>query len=417
MKDLKGGPPRTVAWLIGGGEGAGIKRATVTLASAVAALGWRAAAVSLDGGESADAFEAAGLEVRRLGCGPAPRFAGGMLAKPAELWRARQYRRAALPAVAAALEGLSADVVHVVSPHLVELAGRSAAAAGAACFWEMPNAVGDRYPFGLNRRLYQRTCRRFGIVPLANSAYTAATLGDRPVRPTVFHLGADAALFDPVRVAGASRGEIGVPADAPLFGLFARLTPSKGQLHLLRALLRCNSGPAAHLLLLGGAPAGESGYADLLRRTAADAGAAGRLHLLGAVADVERYYPLLDVAVNARVDPEPFGLSVIEAMLMGVPVLAHASGGPAETVVDGETGWLMPGTSDSDFDAAVSRVLADHPRWREMGAAGRRRALERYAADGQARRYQALVEARLGQLAGAVGGAVGLSNRERPWAR
>ncbi len=400
MSDLTGGPPRTVAWLIGGGEGGGIRRLAVTLALAVARRGWRTAAVSLAGGESADAFEAAGLEVRRLNLGPPPRFAGGMLAKPAELWRARQYRRAALPAVSAALGELGADAVHVVSPHLVDLAGRAAAARGSACFWEMPNVVGDRYPLGLNRRLYQFTLRRRGIQPLANSAYTAATLGDSPVRPVVFHHVTEDWKFDPARVVGIGRAELGVPADAPLFGLFARLTPSKGQLHLLRALLRCNSGPAPHLLLLGGAPSGESGYAELLRKAAADAGAAGRLHLLGAVADVERYYPMLDVAVNARVDPEPFGLSVIEAMLMGVPVLAHASGGPAETVVDGETGWLMPGTSDADFDAALSRVLADRPRWREMGAAGRRRALKNYAADGQARRYQALVEARLGQLSG-----------------
>ena len=388
-------PPRTVAWLIGGGEGGGVRRLVVTLALAVARHGWRAAVVSLGGGESADAAEAAGLQVCRLDLGPAPRFAGRMWEKPAELLRARQYRRRALPAVAAALDELAADAVHVVSPHLVELAGRAAAVRGSACFWEMPNVVGDRYPLGLNRRLYQWTCRRHGIQPLANSAYTAATLGDRPVRPIIFHHVTEDWKFDPARVDGVRREALGVPADAPLFGLFARLTPAKGQLHLLRALLRCDFIPTPHLLLLGGAPAGESGYAEQLRRVAGDAGAAERLHLLGAVEDVERYYPPLDVAVNARVDPEPFGLSVIEAMLMGVPVLAHALGGPAETVIDGETGWLMPDVDDATFDAAVARVLADRPRWGEMGSAARSHALAHFTADRQAERYAGLVERRL----------------------
>ncbi|HEX8913534.1 MAG TPA: glycosyltransferase family 4 protein, partial [Humisphaera sp.] len=266
-----------------------------------------------------------------------------------------------------------------------------ARALGVPCFWEMPNVLGDRYPFGLNRRIYQRQCRRFGVVPLSNSAYTGASLGG-PIRARVMHLGVDATRFDPDRVAPVTRAELGIPADAVVLSVVGRLEPQKGQDRVLRAMLTVGAdagAPPLHLLLLGGPTDGP--FAAELRSIAAAAGAAGRLHLLGTRPDPERYYGATDVAVNARVDAEPYGLSVVEAMMMGRPVLAHALGGPAETVVDGTTGWHVGDPTAEALAAGLRRALADRPRWPRMRQAARAHALAHFTVERQAAFFTGVV--------------------------
>ncbi|MGC8541426.1 MAG: glycosyltransferase family 4 protein, partial [Phycisphaerae bacterium] len=151
--------------------------------------------------------------------------------------------------------------------------------------------------------------------------------------------------------------------------------------------------PPLHLLLLG--PERDAAYAAEMRAAAAAAGVGERVHFAGSVPDPERYYELVDIAVNARIDAEPYGLSVVEAMMMAKPVLAHALGGPAETVLDGVTGWLMNDASREAFKAGILRALDARQRWVEMGGAGRIRALERFSLDHQADEYLRLLQTRL----------------------
>ena len=149
-----------------------------------------------------------------------------------------------------------------------------------------------------------------------------------------------------------------------------------------------------HLLLLGGPNQG--GFADELRALAKRLGLAERLHIVGNVSDPERYYEAIDVAINARIDPEPFGLSVVEAMMMGKPVLVHALGGPAETVLDGQTGWHVHEPTVEGFKAGLLRALGEREKWPAMGAAARQRALEQFSLSRQAKQYVDIVRQRLG---------------------
>jgi glycosyltransferase involved in cell wall biosynthesis len=113
--------------------------------------------------------------------------------------------------------------------------------------------------------------------------------------------------------------------------------------------------------------------------------------MLGHVPDPECYYGLLDVAVNSRIDAEPFGLSVIEAMMMGKPVLVHALGGPAETVIDGRTGWHMPGPRIEDMQAGIARAIGQRAQWGQLGMQARQHALDHFTVTPAARQLNQIL--------------------------
>nr|WP_286198738.1 glycosyltransferase family 4 protein [Mesorhizobium sp. BR1-1-16] len=204
-------------------------------------------------------------------------------------------------------------------------------------------------------------------MPLANSAYTDATLGDGDFPRRVVHLGTNLDQFRPDAQTSIRRADLGIPEQAPLLGLFARLLPEKGQSILIEALAEAD--PTIHVMICGGPL--ESEYARAMIARAGELSLTGRIHWLGPKADIVPYYALADVVLNTRVDPEPFGMSIIESMAMQRPVLAHRAGGPQETIIDGTTGWLVDAPTKQAFAAGLARMMADRYRWPEMGRAAR----------------------------------------------
>ncbi len=126
--------------------------------------------------------------------------------------------------------------------------------------------------------------------------------------------------------------------------------------------------------------AGEGELRGELEELVRAAGLGGRFLLLGQRADVPGLLTELDVFVLSS-DFEGMCLAVAEAMAAERPVVATAVGGVRQSVVSGETGILVePGDPDA-LAAGILQLLRDRERSREMGRAGRRRALELYALD------------------------------------
>lgn len=375
-----------VAWLIRGDEGFGVAQAVRGLTGGVAALGIGPVLLSLTAGPFARERGAAGLPVVALDLPLPPRLGSVPGKRVIDYWRLRRYQKRAYLRVLGAVRALHPSALHVLWPDLMPLAGAVARGLGIACCWEMPNAIRSRRFLPIGRMVFQREAARYGITVLANSRYTAGSFGGRPVRPRLLYPGVDTARFDPATAGSIRRVDLGMPSEAIVFGMFGRLEPSKGQDRVLRAVAGLARDYPLHLLLVG-VEASTRDFAAKLQAAAAAACLPDRLHLVGVVGAPERYYGAVDVAVSATVGPESFGFSVVEAMAMEKPVLVHALGGPAETVLDGVTGWHVRTPSVEALRAGLLRALADRPRWAEMGAAGRRRALERYSLVRQARRY------------------------------
>jgi glycosyltransferase involved in cell wall biosynthesis len=380
-----------IPWLIQGNEQYGVRSATLYLTMALRDRGVSTPMIAIQDGEFAAECRDHGMQVTALGHSAIQPLSGSLMTKLTMLPKLRREQELIRQRLRNTLADSHIDALHFRWPSMVPIAGPVARELGVPAFWQMPNYVGDGYPFGLNRLYYQAHCYRHGIVPLANSRFTASTLGSLMVTPKVFHLAADVARFSPENVRPHQRASLGIPDDAVVLCVVARLDPSKGQRRILEAMLRIVAdGHNLHLLLVGGPT--DSAEAQSLMTDAISQNARSRLHLVGHVPDPERLYGVVDIAINSRIDAEPFGLSVIEAMLMGRPVLVHALGGPAETVLDGLTGWHVASPDVTSFEKGLRRALADKPKWAEMGKEARRHALEHFSSQGQAERYLHIIQ-------------------------
>ncbi|NES15479.1 MULTISPECIES: glycosyltransferase [Micromonospora] len=193
-------------------------------------------------------------------------------------------------------------------------------------------------------------------------------------RMTVVPSGVNLSTFAPLGPVAERDG------DRPRILTVGRLVERKGFQDVIRATALV---PDAECVVVGGPPAGlleTDPYALRLRALAESCGVADRVRLIGAVPREEmgRWYRSADVLVAAPWY-EPFGLTPLEAMACGVPVIGTAVGGLIDTVVAGRTGDLVPARDPAALGAAIRGLLGDRIRRFAYATAALERARNRYS--------------------------------------
>jgi glycosyltransferase involved in cell wall biosynthesis len=236
---------------------------------------------------------------------------------------------------------------------------------------------------------------------LFNSRYTLSQAREKGYSPRgaqVVYQGYDDRLFGTVPRLNGQRGVLGIPEGAPLILTLGRMIEVKGFHVLARAADRIlGSRPEAHLVFAGDGPMrGE------LEAIVGRAASRGRVHFTGALprGEVAKLFAAADVFVNPGVvdsggRAEGLGITTIEAMASGLACVGSHVGGIGETIVDGETGFLVPPGDEAELAGAVGRLIDDPGLRLRMSVAGRERAKAHFTwpvlAGDVARVYEELV--------------------------
>jgi N-acetyl-alpha-D-glucosaminyl L-malate synthase BshA len=170
----------------------------------------------------------------------------------------------------------------------------------------------------------------------------------------------------------------------PLALHVSNFRPVKRVPWLVEAFARASQGSQAQLVLVGDGP-DQSAACETARRLRLGR----RVRFLGERDALPELLAPADVFLLTSTE-ESFGLSALEALSCGVPVVATAVGGVPEVVRDGETGLLAPADDQELFAERLATLLLDRRRAREMGRAARADVLARFARDPIVARYEAL---------------------------
>jgi len=194
--------------------------------------------------------------------------------------------------------------------------------------------------------------------------------------------GVDLQRWLPDPRAAAVREEFGIPQDAPIVLSVCRLFEAKGALELIDAFAAADV-PAAYLLIAGEDSSETQEYRRRLEARIAELGLGERAVLTGWRDDVPALMTAADVFAMPSTG-EPCALVYLEAMAMGLPVLALDDGGTPELVVHGVHGLLSAYGDENALAANLRRLLKDEGLRNEMADSGRARVAERFTTPRQA---------------------------------
>ena len=174
---------------------------------------------------------------------------------------------------------------------------------------------------------------------------------------------------------GAVRAKLGLPADARVAGMVARLAPQKGVGIFVRAAMEAlRARPETIFVLVGGGPLED----EVRERLQALNVAPEKFRMLGHREDAEELYPAFDVLVlSSLYEGLPYVL--LEAMVRGVPVVATDVLGSRDVVEDGVTGLLARINDPADIAAKIVALLDDPEKLKRFGDASIKRAAEAFS--------------------------------------
>jgi len=248
---------------------------------------------------------------------------------------------------------------------------------------------GLHQPAGLAERIAVRASNALSAAVTANSPavveFTRRVEAATTTRIEMIPSGIDTERFDP-SVAVDLRTQLGL-GDAPVVGTAITWRPRKGFRMLFEAFAEIRRRlPTARLLL-----AGVDSWSGDPQRVASELDILDATVLLGRRSDMPDVLATLDVFVLPS-ESEGMSNAVLEAMAMGLPVVATAVGGNPVVIEEGQTGFLVSYPDAPALADRVMRLLQDRGMAERMGLAGRHRVIEGYSAFSMVRQMEDLYD-------------------------
>lgn len=267
------------------------------------------------------------------------------------------------------------DIVYANSQKAFVLSAIAAKLARRPLVWHLHDIITGAHFGALQRRIQvtlANACAAKVIVPsqAAASAFTAE--GGRNDLIEIVPNGLDVVTEDksPIEI----RQQLGLPGGT-LIGVFSRLAPWKGQHVVLNALAHL---PGVDCIIAGDTLFGEQAYLLRLEKMVKELGLIDRVQFLGQRTDVPRLMRAVDAVIHPSIDPEPFGRTLVEAMLAGVPVIATDTGAASDILEAGKAGMLIPPDDADALVTAIRQILSEPAGFYEQLGYARARARSHY---------------------------------------
>jgi glycosyltransferase involved in cell wall biosynthesis len=386
--------PRLVVFVTAAAAMAGVEFNAIRLAEKLDRGRWRVVLVCPEEGDLPDAFRRAGLEVRIL---PRPRLfsssvrLGGKYRVPnpaACAWNMGAMAFAAR-SLATLLGEMRPDLIVTKGLYSHFYGGWAARKVGVPCLWHVEDFISERW-WGLFRRIFGQAARwlptELAVIgePIA-AQLPASMLG----RVRVIHNGADTQAFRPGGDPLPVRRELGLPPDSLVIGHIGRLTPWKGQSHLLEAFARiAPTVPKARLLLVGSPVFDSDAYEKSLHARAEALGLSERVVFAGFRRDVAQVHAAIDILAYPSVEKDNCPLSLLEAMASGLPVAAFDIPGVRFVLDAPDVGLLVPVEQIDSLADALRRLLTDDSLRQRLSCGSRRRIEQSFSLDLHAERFE-----------------------------
>jgi glycosyltransferase involved in cell wall biosynthesis len=180
------------------------------------------------------------------------------------------------------------------------------------------------------------------------------------------------------------RQMVGAGPGDKIIGIVGNVRRWKGQEVVVRALPAIVQQHPSTICLIVGAPAdsaADRAYVAHLEKLIRELGVERNVRFLGYQKFPHDFVRVMDVVIHASIEPEPFGMVVLEAMAMKKPMVGSRAGGVPEMVIEGVTGYTYPPGDSAELAARVNELLSDPAAARRLGEAAHQRVVEHFSVD------------------------------------
>jgi glycosyltransferase involved in cell wall biosynthesis len=191
--------------------------------------------------------------------------------------------------------------------------------------------------------------------------------------------GVDPVLFEGPFNRVEIKKELEIPLESKVIGIIGNVRYWKGQKYFIEACtLLAQMYPDLYGLIIGGWGEMDHDYLEVLQQTVRDAGLESRIRFLGYRKDTPALLSILDIFVHASIQPEPFGMVLLEAMAARIPIIATRFGGPIEILDAGGCGALVPPEDGRSIAEECEKYFSDESYRRDTVEKAYKRLCEKF---------------------------------------